>query len=148
MCGLFYIWDVNYAKFFVILVYLMLAGCGGGGGNSSGTTACSTDAALLISTTWNSNGTLASVVNGHLNVPLTATPTFTGIPSSCMGKQSFFVGSGGTPELPSGLTLNATTGIISGTPTQAISIGANGLVQIKLPGYNPTDVLNIISILP
>jgi hypothetical protein len=128
----------------VILASLVLAGCGGGGSNQP--VACSTQTTLVISTTWNSNGTNGSSVSGKVGVPLTATPTITGIPATCLGKETFAVGN--SLSLPRGLTLDATTGVISGTPTQAISIGANGLVQMQLPGYNKVDLLAIITILP
>jgi len=40
------------------------------------------------------------------------------------------------------LSLNTSTGVISGTPTQA------GLVVVQLPGYTPVQVLGIITIFP
>ena len=131
------------------LLVLLLASCGGGGDDGA-PPRCSAETVLVISTSWNSNGSIAQTVEGNLGVPLVATPTITGIPPSCQGQQTFAVNS--TVGLPAGLSLNTATGVISGTPTQAISIAGpsccGGLITMHLPGYQPIEVLGIITIFP
>lgn len=132
----------------VFLVSLMLAACGGGGGNAPA--ACSTQASLVISTSWSTvvgaaSAVVATDVTGKVGSYMTATPSITGIPASCLGSETFAVG-GGTGGLPAGLALNTSTGVLSGTPTQGIS--GQGSVQLNLPGYYPIDVLTSINIYP
>jgi hypothetical protein len=134
------------------LLTFVLASCGGGGdgGGGGGPSRCSAETVLVVSTSWNSNGSIDKTVHGNLGVPLVATPTINGIPPSCQGKQTFAVNSG--ISLPGGLSLNTATGVISGTPTQAISIAGpsccGGLVTMQLPGYAPIEVLGILTIFP
>ena len=131
------------------LLALVLASCGGGG-DGGGPQRCSAETVLVITTSWNSNGTVDKTVQGNLGVALTATPTVTGIPPSCQGQQTFAVNS--PIQLPAGLFLNTATGVISGTPTQAISIAGpsccGGVVTMQLPGYQPIEVLGIITVFP
>ena len=130
------------------LLALVLAACGGGDGGPE--PRCSTETVLTISTSWNSNGTVEETAVGKLGVPPVATPTITGIPPSCQGQQTFAVNTG--ISLPAGLSLSSATGVISGTPTQAISIAGpsccGGLITMHLPGYKPVEVLGIITIFP
>jgi len=121
---------------------VLLAACGGGGGDS-GTTACSSLKVLNISTQWNTGGTLGTTIEGKVGQPLTSTPVITGVPDSCVADEHFSSVAG---TLPAGLSLNAQTGEVSGTPTQALSTGATGMVQLELPGYNAVPILNIVTI--
>ena len=118
-------------------VATLIASCGGG----SEEDACSSEANLVISTIWNSNGSLDSRVSGKVGTPLIATPTISGIPASCTGQASFF----GVTAMPDGLVLSRTTGVISGTPTRALGQGGD-FVYLKLPGYKETKILGIINI--
>jgi Putative Ig domain len=131
------------------LLTLVLASCGGSG-DGGGPDRCSAETVLVINTSWNSNGSVDKTVQGKLGVPLVATPTVSGIPPSCAGKQTFAVNTG--ISLPAGLSLNTATGVISGTPTQTVSIAGpsccGGLVTMQLPGYAPIEVLGIITIFP
>ena len=131
------------------LLAFALVSCGGGGDGGL-PPRCSTETVLVISTTWSSNGTVDKTVQGNVGVPLVATPTISGIPPSCQGQQTFAVNS--PIQLPAGLMLNTATGVIFGTPTQAISIAGpgccGGVVTMQLPGYQPIEVLGIITVFP
>jgi hypothetical protein len=121
------------------LVFL-LAACGG----ETGWVACSSQPSLSISAQWNFNGQAGTDVTGAVNVPLIATPILLGTPASCAGKGVFIQ----DMPLPAGLQLDPRSGVISGTPTKAITFTANGLVSIRLPGYGDIPVLSKITILP
>jgi hypothetical protein len=118
----------------------LVASCGGGGSSTPAT--CSSSAAFSVTAEWNSNGSVGSTVVGKLGVPLTATPVLTGVPASCVASESFSLHA----DLPAGLSLDSKTGVISGTPTQAISTGAPMIVTLDLPGYNSVNILSIITI--
>lgn len=122
-------------------VVSMLAACGGGGSWS----ACSGQNAAALKVYWTSNGQVANTVTGKVNVPLTATPTITGIPASCVGQEFFTL----NMALPAGLELNPHTGAISGTPTKSITFTRDsGIVMFGLPGYDGGPILTKIDILP
>ena len=117
---------------------LMVIGCA-----AEEESACSSVSTIVVTSAWEIDNTTSINIEGQVGVPLTATPVLTGVPDSCAGKGSFSYNGG---QLPAGLTFNEATGVISGTPTQAISIGANGLVTLELPGYPSVQILNIIII--
>jgi hypothetical protein len=127
-----------------ILLPFVLVSCGGGGDGDPAP--CSTEAVLFIQTTWSANGIVGPRIDAKVNVPLLATPTIRGIPPSCQGQGRFSLGS--NVALPTGLSLNASSGVVLGTPTQTISVGAPHLVELSLPGYRTVEVLGIINISP
>ena len=131
------------SAFYLIFTAFLLSACGGA---DETVTPCSTETVFVITTSWDSDGVVDKTVKGYLGVPLTATPTITGIPATCVGKETFSLA--GSTQLPGGLSLDANTGIISGTPTEAFSMGATGFVQMSLPGYQPIGILSIITIYP
>jgi hypothetical protein len=57
-------------------------------------------------------------VNGFVNKPITPTAVYTDI--GVRNSKDFFVAPG-SPALPTGLTINEDTGVVSGTPTAAVS---------------------------
>jgi hypothetical protein len=85
----------------------MVASCGGGGGGGAGGSACASG--NIVATFSYPAG-----LNGNVGTMLTATPQISGVPASCTGSLNFAVDSG---ILPSGMTLNSSTGVISGVPT-------------------------------
>ena len=57
-------------------------------------------------------------VNGFVNKPITPTAVYTDV--GVNNPKDFFVAPG-SPALPTGLTINEDTGVVSGTPTAAVS---------------------------
>ena len=132
---------MRFPTLLVLPLTAALTSCGGGG---SDPTPCSSAAALGITAVWNSNGTVAQTLEGKVGVPLSAKPIITGVPDSCIADEHFSTTT--PPSLPAGLSLNAQTGEITGTPTQQLSTGATGMVQLELPGFNAVPILNIANI--
>ena len=120
------VFSIIFKSSLMVILISLLTACG----SSDDPSACSTQS-IVITTSWGSNGGVNTNVNGQVGIALTATPIITGIPASCQGQETF----SSNVTLPTGLTLNSTQGVISGTPTQAVSIGANGIVKLSLPGY-------------
>jgi len=133
------IFSIIFKSSLMVIFISLLVACG----SSDDPSACSTQS-IVITTSWDSNGGISTNVNGQVGIALTATPTITGIPASCQGQETF----SSNVTLPTGLTLNSSTGVISGIPTQVVSIGANGIVKMSLPGYSDVDLLSIITIYP
>lgn len=92
-------------------------------GSYSQTIAISTDANIApMNLVYNDDDTdcttipvSGNIINGTLGTPISEVPCYT-------GSQSSF---GVSPSLPSGLTLNSTTGEISGTPLESNDTGVN-----------------------
>lgn len=123
----------------ILIGAALLTGCGGGN------KACSTVEKLSITGTAYPVGT----IRARLGVAITPmTPILAGIPASCQGEKYFEVSSLPSSKLPAGLTLDARTGTISGTPTalsETVSLGGLGIqtplptsasINLQLPGYS------------
>ena len=132
----------------VIAFMLALSSCGGG---SDGVEEACAAGAFAVTTTWTVVGgsynpppILDQTVQGRVGVALSAKPVHTGIPSSCVGKGTYTLGSDMFP-LPSGLSLNATTGEMSGLPTAVGSTSGGGTdtgaVRLSFPGFSSIRVL-------
>jgi len=132
---------------FVLAFGAIVGACGGG--SDAAPAACSSQSAFVVSVSWNSNGSVGSTVTGKVGVPLSAVPSIGGVPSSCLGQETFAIAT--SLGLPAGLALNTRTGVISGTPTVAISEAGpagTGLVTVQYPGYAPVQALGVITITP
>lgn len=127
----------------VLSTAVLLGACGGGGSDSS---ACSSDKTLNINLSWNSNGvnTRATVV-GKVGQPLAADPVLSGLPASCVGRVTYHVTE---PSLPVGVSVDATTGHLSGTPTTVFSSALPSIVTVQPEGFGSATYSFNISITP
>jgi Putative Ig domain len=132
-------------RLLILLLTFVLSSCGGGGDN---VLPCSTEKSFTIQTIWSPNVTAGTRIDAKVNVPLVATPTVTGIPASCKGQERFAVGAFSPVKLPVGLSIDAATGVISGTPVQVGSFGSSHFIDLLLPGYGAVEVLSVISVTP
>ena len=118
----------------------VLSACGGGN------EACSTQEALTITGTAYPERKVETPVGVAIS-PLT--PALAGIPASCLGAKRFEV-SASLAQLPRGITLDAVSGTISGTPTEAtpfkivngtqIPVPSYSRIVLQLPGYGPVQI--------
>lgn len=126
-----------------------------GSGLISGTpTAISTNTAYVITGT-NASGSSTFTINITVNAPIVSVPNISYAPSSNTFTYGITIpnllptNSGGTiasfsisPSLPSGLSFNTTTGLISGTPTAPHAV-TNYTVTATNAGGNSTFVVSI-----
>lgn len=123
---------------------MVLTACGGGSKTSDAS--CSTLPSFSVYISWNINGVVypGKSISGKIGVPLVATPVITGIPSSCQGKETYAKGSS---AFPAGLSLNTSTGVVSGTPTGTSGyVSAPSFINLILPGYSSIAVLQSFDI--
>jgi len=141
----------RYAPFALLLLHA----CGGGGGD--GGAACG-EQGFGFTTTWTGTGGsynpspfMDQIVVGKVAVPLSAKPVHDGVPQACVSKGTYMLGNPTFP-LPAGLTLNAATGEIAGTPTAPADVTGGGtdtgMVRFSFPGYGSTRVLARLKIDP
>ena len=131
----------------------MLASCGGGGSDGD---ACNAVGVNPITTTWAVTGGeynppryAGQIVVGRVGVALSARPVHANMLPSCVGKGVYSLGSDAAP-LPAGLSLNAATGEISGTPTAMGDTNAGaapvGAVRLTFPGLTSLPVLTRLAV--
>ncbi len=105
---------------------VIIVACGGGGSDPVPTPTPITGCAGASYTPTISYNAIAPTVGVAVNAaPISA------VPSACAGSVSYSIASG---ALPAGLSLNTSTGVISGTPTSAQT--ANFAVSMTVTGYS------------
>lgn len=104
-----------------LLLAATLVACGGGGGGSTGgaATGSATGAGAGAGSTCASVDTFIGFsyprpLEGNVGTLLSSVPEVAGVPSSCSAGVRFTLAAG---AIPPGLALDATTGVVSGTPT-------------------------------
>lgn len=108
-----------------LLLSVFLLACGGGGGSSgSSETPVTCSGTTLPATVAYANTSLARTI------AVTITPTITGIPTGCDASKISYTAT----QLPAGMTIASSTGVISGTPT---TLGATTpVVTLAVTGYS------------
>ena len=120
----------------------LVAACGGGSGDDR----CSESTNLFLSVSWTVNGVVnQSIIQGRVGQPLVADPVISGLPATCIGRVTYRL----LPDvLAPGLTLNASTGRISGTATQPKDSQSLSGFTIQPEGYFESSFPFRISITP
>lgn len=116
-----------------LTVLACLAGCGGGGGESDGPCGGSD---LRVSITYEVNGQLVDATRPIIlsqGMSVVAVPRFIGLPAACGGAARLTVSKVLSSSVPTGLTLDNTTGVLSGTTMARGSIGF--WLTLKVDGY-------------
>jgi hypothetical protein len=129
-----------------------VAACGGGSADES---ACAPGAVISVTTTWSVTGGQYNpppyrdtIVVGRVGTALSAKPVHTGIPAGCVGKGVYSTGN--SLPLPPGLSLNPSTGEVSGIPTAKDDFSGGGTsfgaVRLTIPGFSVIKVLDVVRI--
>lgn len=129
----------------LLFVTLILTACGGGG-DSSPSNGCAGSGTLSLTLTYEVNG---QVVNPDIttvlarNVPVIASPRAVGMPASC-GSATRWTFRLRSDQVPAGLTFDAATGVIRGTPTDRSSLSVE--MKLAVDGYTSTltQVVNFV----
>ena len=127
------------------LTAIIVTACGGGG-DSSPSYGCAGPGTLSLTLTYEVNG---AVVNPDAttvlarNVPVTASPRAVGLPASCASATRWTFRLRSDP-LPAGLTFDAASGVIRGTPTDRSSLSVE--MKLAVDGYASTltQVVNFV----
>lgn len=118
----------------------------GGSGDSSPSYGCAGAGPLSLTLTYEVNG---QVVNPDTttvltrNVPVTASPRAVGLPAGCASAARWTFQLRSDP-VPAGLTFDAATGVIRGTPTVRSSLSVE--MKLAVDGYTSTltQVVNFV----
>jgi len=110
-----------------VAVLTLLAACGGSNDR------CNDSTGLSFSVSWTVNGVVnQAFIRGRVGQPLIADPVYDGLPSSCIGKVTVRLP---FDALPKGLTLDSSTGRISGTATEPKSLRSSTILTLQPEGY-------------
>lgn len=118
-----------HSRVLLVIPFLVLGACGGGGGGGGGSS--NPPPAAVAAPSGLSYSSSSSTPVFAVSKPITAlTPTVTGTVTS------YSV----SPALPAGLTLNSTTGVISGTPTAGIAATTYTVTASNSGGSTSTTI--------
>ena len=131
----------------VLASVALLSACGGGGGSGSvSTSTATTNLGAGCSSGIFAVGLFYANTQSPINTSLSLSPILTGLPSGCAASSaSYSLASG---SLPTGVTLNASTGVISGSPTAQGSFPFS--VRVVVVGYtgSGTSAQRTITVTP
>lgn len=115
----------------MLVLASLLSACGGSDGDGL---PCGGAATLNLTLTYAVNGQVVDptrTVTLVRNLPVQAAPQVLGLPSACAGAATLTATA--RDPVPAGLTFDAATGVIGGTPTALASFGVD--LKLEVAGY-------------